>query len=75
MAPLLLLEKTIIFTCYSLSVFAGPFAESVDWFPVGSFFALLQNNFVSMPSVFLMPVFSEVGILYWRDTDLFVTKK
>ena len=66
-------RNTNIFTCNKLNEFAGPFAESVDWCRL--FFCLLRNIFISMPSVFLMPVFSEVGILYWRDTDLFVTKK
>ena len=42
LAPLLLLEKTIIFTCNSLSVFAGPFTESVDWFPVDSFLLFFE---------------------------------
>ena len=63
-----------ISTCNRLNVFAGPFTESVDWFPIVSFY-FSSKYFGFDAKCLLMPVFSEVGILYWRDTDLFVTKK
>ena len=75
LAPLLLLEKTNIFTCNSLNVFVGSFTKSVDWFPVVSFLLFFRNTFVFDANCLLKPVFSEVGILYWRNTNIFTCNR
>ena len=67
--------KTNIFTCNSLNVFAGSFTESVDWFPVFSFLLFFEILLVSMQIVFWCLYFSEVGILYWRNTNIFTCNR
>ena len=67
--------KTNIFTCNSLNVFAGSFTKSADWFPVVSFLLFFEILLVSMQIVFWCLYFSEVGILYWRNTNIFTCNR
>ena len=67
--------KTNIFTCNSLNVFAGSFTKSADWFPIVSFLLFFEILLVSMQIVLWCLYFSEVGILYWRNTNIFTCKR